>query len=77
MDKERVLTIWIIYDHPLDYPNDYVVRGWDITNQGDNMPQDKVTRHETLEEARASLPPGLYRTDPFTEDDPAILEVWI
>jgi hypothetical protein len=72
-----MLTFWTIYDHPLDYPNDYVVRAWDVTRKGENIPRETATRHASLEDARRSLPLGLYKLGRFKEDDPAIAEVWL
>lgn len=77
MAEKTLLTGYTIYDHPLDYPNDFVVRGWDVNKGGEIVPHDFVTRHETLEQARRRIPEGLCRTSRFENDDPVIVEVWI
>ena len=71
-----VLSQWVIYDHPKDYPKHYVVRRWDIGRFG-VMPDQKAILANSLSEARANLPPGLYRMARYQDDDPAILEVWM
>lgn len=77
MAEKTVLTGYTIYDHPLDYPNDFVVRAWDVKKSGNLVLQNTVTRHETLEQARRRIPEGLSKVPRFLEDDPVIIEVWI
>jgi hypothetical protein len=66
----KVLIAWVIYDHPTDYPNHFVVRRWE-----GSQPDQGCQLYETLEEAREAIPPGLccFVGDP----DPKILETYI
>src|SRR5262245_30962933 len=71
----EVLSIWTIYEHPLDYPHDYVARRFEVRDHGVMMTRDMFVA-ETLEELRALLPPGLFRL-PRTDGEPkAIVESW-
>ncbi len=72
------LVILTIYDHPRDYPDDFVVRRW--VGRGLNEPvpdRDPYARVETLEEARALVPKDYSHTPRVAEDDPKIVESWI
>jgi hypothetical protein len=66
--------IWyVIYTHPKDHPDHFVLRRW---YQGENGNQPgEMSVFDTAEEARAALPAGVEKTS-FPEDEPAILEVW-
>lgn len=64
-----------IYDHPTDYPDQFVARKFKLDKPTDNMFAD-----EDLEKVRewaqaqfGYMPHVLARTD---ADDPVILEVW-
>jgi hypothetical protein len=67
----EVFVCWVIYDHPKDYPNHFVLRRWEW-----ETPDEDCQLFDTLEQARAALPRvGLIcmRGDP----DKAIIETWI
>lgn len=70
------LTQWVIYKHPRDYPDQYVMRLWKI-RAGHFWPTNDMALADTLGEIRKNLPPGLFRIERFAEDDPCIVEVWI
>lgn len=70
------MKIFTIYDHPRDYPDNFVVRGFDISDTGP-APDLNCTLANTLEEARKAIPSGLINVGRFSDDDAAILEVWI
>lgn len=70
------MTQWVIYDHPSDHPDGFVLRAAYIAKGGFTV--DKVAwKHPEVEALRAIVPPGLYRLPRFIDDDPAILEVWV
>lgn len=84
-----VLVMFTIYDHPLDYPGDWVVRRCfcvpraaevmaGIRNSDELSPVfDVVPRlASSLDEARSFVPPGLYRQPRFDGDDGFIVETW-
>lgn len=73
------LTIWVVFNHPRDYPDKVVVRGQDI------VPGSLEPRHhpecrlfDSLEAAREPLERrGLHRLPRHPSDDPCIVEAWI
>lgn len=71
------MTQWVIYDHPLDYPDHYVVRRWKVLENGELVPDQDCFLAKTLEDARSLVPRGFWWFGRCTNDDPAILEVWI
>lgn len=71
-----VLSQWVIYNSPRDYPGKFVVRRWEI-RPGIPIPTSDVGTADTLEEIRRMIPSGLYRLPRFDEDEPQIVEVWI
>lgn len=89
MKNGDVLTIWVIYygakNHP---PGKWVVRAQDVTGDTSVLirraseVEPGVRPHETffecdsLEEARAKVPEGLYRMERHPQDDPVIVETW-
>lgn len=68
----------VIYDHPRDHPEFWVVRGWTVLPSG-LVPDRQAACFRSLEKARAWIAqeyPGLVLLPRFEEDDPAIAEVW-
>lgn len=76
MPDGAILAVWVIYDHPKDCPNGYVLRcQWAM--QDKSIKVDTIAwRSSDLGELHAILPPGLYRQMRLPGDDPAILETW-
>ena len=70
------MSQWVVYDHPRDYPDVFVMRRWKILD-GVVLATDEVKTAATLKEIRALVPPGLYRLSRFEDDDPCIVEVWL
>lgn len=67
------LSIWVVYDHPADWPEYYVAREW-IGDQPGNM----VTLDRNLDRLRERLQRlGLVRLERMPEDEPHILETWL
>ncbi len=71
------LTVWVIYDHPLDYPQGYVLRA-------QYAMEDQTVKVDTVawfasnpDDLRAIVPMGYTKLMPMQGDDPAILETWI
>jgi hypothetical protein len=72
------LSMWTIYDHPLDYPNGYIARRWKVGGPGpDPIPTSDTFAAATLDGVRALLPPGLTRLGRLPDDDPTIVETWV
>jgi hypothetical protein len=72
----REFVLFTIYEKPRDYPHGYVVRRW-VTDGGPEPHPREAMVAATLEEARALVPPDLYRLQRSPEDDPCIVESWI
>lgn len=68
---------FVIYCHPSDYPDKFVVRRWVI---GEKPVPDKEPHIvcDSLEKARESIP-NSHRAciQRMTDDDPVIVEVWL
>ena len=82
---EGVLSLWTMYDHPLDYPDFWVVRRcfgckWEAGMPGldaGGVTHDVVPRlARSLAEARELVPLGLYRQPRSPGDDLTIVESW-
>lgn len=69
------LDLFVIYDHPTDYPKHFVVRRQRIKSGQILMLECELA--ETLEEARHLVPRGLTRLNRSYGDDEKIMEVWI
>lgn len=67
--------MWVIYDHPLDFPNSVIVRRW----YGAHVDNTWMVIAPTIPDARtAAVNEGASRCiNRMPEDDPAIAEVWI
>lgn len=76
MSNASVLTIYTIYEHPRDYPNQYVARPWWIRDDGSLLKSTKVLLADSLDELRGMLPPGLCHMPRTPSDDPCIVECW-
>lgn len=69
------LLMWVIYKHPGDYPDHYVVRRFvcGVTE----VPDRSCQVAGTLEAARALVPAGKTNIGRQPEDPPQIAEVWV
>lgn len=71
------MTQWVIYKHPKDHPEHYVLRATYISD-AHNLTQDPMAwKHSKIEVLRKLVPPGYVRMDRHPDDDPVIAEVWI
>lgn len=75
-EDSRPLPMWVIYEHPLDFPQSYVVRRVEVF--AGKLVYDAIcTLHHSLEDARAALPEGLFCIGQQPDDDPSIRETWL
>jgi len=79
IDREDILlTVWVIYDHPSDYPNSYVLRPQVLVRgQKEPVALSQAWTADTPDQLRRIIPPGLHRLDRQPDDHPQILETWI
>ena len=69
-------TLYVIYDHPKDFPDFYVLRRWHLYG-GELLAEMLPRLGHTLEDIREHLPPGKVLADRrLFNTDPAILEIW-
>lgn len=67
------LPIWVVYDHPSDYPDTYVARMFNL-----DKPTDDLLIDADLEKIRDALEGmGLVKLMPMPGDDPVIIETWV
>jgi hypothetical protein len=73
----EVLPMWVVYDHPSDYPEQYVARQHVVGVAGDTS-TDRLMAAESLDNIRAALANlGLVCLTRNPQDDPVIVEVWL
>lgn len=69
------LDMFVIYDHPKDHPDCYVVRRWAYAPRFVATNEAKLAT--TLERAREHVPRGHCRVPRSPGDDPVIVESWL
>jgi hypothetical protein len=72
---QAVLEQWVVYWSPSDFPDQYVVRRWEI-GRGWMRPTDDAQAFDMLEEARLVVPEGMVNLGRSGPDDPTVVEVW-
>lgn len=72
------MTIWTLYDHPVDEPGWIVLRRWQVV--GDGVVPEEAHLFDTVDDARAWLMArirGLVLVQRAPDDDPVIIESWV
>ena len=69
---KNALELWVIYDHPSDFPDCFVARKW-----LNNTPTATFITGNSLEELRVAIPQGLVCLPRDKHDDVKIVETWI
>lgn len=79
VDASGQLTIWTVYDHPLDHPDVFVAREWLIPEGGgDPIRTQRTLTSHNLDEIRQALEDmGGYPLARDPADDPVIIESWV
>jgi hypothetical protein len=71
------LPLWVVYDHPSDYPNCFVARLWNLYGER----TDRVLTAATLDALRGDIQHAtdfvLVRLDRQPNDDANIIETWL
>lgn len=72
------ISMWTIYDHPRDFPNNYVAREWTVT-AGKTVKTGNLMLASELEMLREVLliQMNLHCISRSEGDDPVIVETWI
>ncbi|HKX40909.1 MAG TPA: hypothetical protein VJO99_07110 [Burkholderiaceae bacterium] len=69
--------MWVVYDHPLDWPSHFVGRLHEVHTSGASVPTRQIVLSDTLDGVRRKLPFGLTCIPRHPNDDPNIVEVWL
>jgi hypothetical protein len=71
------MVMWVVYDHPADFPNTFVARRFLISAAG-SVPCDDVIVSPDLDGIRMVLAAeGLTMLGRDPGDDPVIMETWL
>jgi hypothetical protein len=74
---DKPLSLWTVYDHPRDFPKNYVARRHEI-HSGRVVPTDDLLICSELAAIRENLAErGLTVLPRQPQDDPVIVEVWL
>lgn len=74
---DGALAVWVIYDHPRDFPKGFVLRPQFATRSGAVIASPEAWYASDPDTLRSILPPGVVCMARHPQDDPAILETWI
>ncbi|MCR7874382.1 hypothetical protein ACVXHM_33725 [Pseudomonas aeruginosa] len=69
------LSMWTVYETPLDYPNHFVARRW-LAGSALVATKD-VLIADDLAALRGKLPQGLHCLPAIPGDAPSIIETWV
>lgn len=73
---EEPMTMWVVYDHPEDFPHCCVARRFEIL-AGKMQATAEIRMGATIEIVRTLLPRGLHQLPRWAGDKPSIVETWI
>ena len=73
-----IMTVWVVYDHPKDYPDAFVARPQFVMADNSIVPCRAAWINDNLEAIRDALAAtGLTCLTRMQGDDPKIMETWI
>ena len=74
---DGALAIWVIYDHPKDFPKGFVLRA-QFAMPGGAITMSKAAWYASdPDQLRSILPFGVVRMERHPDDDPSIVETWV
>ncbi len=74
--QDARMTTWVIYDHPEDFPDGYVLRPQYVVEGHKEVVPSRIGWYAADPDyLRTLLPPGLSLC-PIEDPNPKILEVW-
>ena len=68
---------YVIYDHPADRPDAFVVVEWFALPSGELVRGTRIMLAATIEDARDFIPAHCINFGRTLHDDPTIVEAWI
>ena len=72
--RSVTLPMWVLYDHPSDFPDFYVLRLWDGAT---NTPRSTVFLAVELKEIKNAVAFQFVELGPYEGDDPKIMAVFV
>jgi len=75
--QKPVLIVYAVFDHPMDYPTEFIVRRQLVYPGRFTIEPDVWCHAQSLEAARASIPSGLVRLPHQPQDPPFLTESWL
>lgn len=74
--KRGAMSMWNVYEKPLDHPDGFLVRRFEITRGSTAPTLDTLTGE--LEQIRSTLErAGMIKFDRNPDDEPKIVETWL
>jgi hypothetical protein len=77
MKPGEVLEMYVIYAKPLDYPQSFVVRKWEVGGKPSPRNTEWFGLGATVEEVRGMIPGWCVKIDRDPNDEPQIVETWL
>jgi hypothetical protein len=75
--KANYLPMWVVYEHPTDFPQHVVVREfWVVLPEGDVRPAPVAALYDTVEDMMHDYRDRTWLPR-YAEDDPVIAGVWV
>ena len=73
-----MFAMWVVYDHPTDYPDKFVARRFDV-DRDEPKPSASIIITDDLDKLRdmLQLELGLVKLMRSERDDPKIVETWL
>ena len=76
--RNDIVEMFVVYDHPKDFPNHFVLRRWWIDGKlPDGTPTQDYRTADSLEAIRELVPWECVCLRRNEGDDPSIVETWL
>lgn len=76
-ERSGTLPMWIVYDHPRDFPDSFVARLWQTSARGVEATDTLIVSRDLDRIREKFAGNGLVRMMRDENDDPCIVEVWL
>lgn len=75
--QQGVLSLWTIYNHPSDYPDNFVARRFTTDREGIHVTENVMVGQSLSGLRMVMRMSGLTCIQRSPQDDPKILETWL
>ena len=72
---DGAIVLWVLYDHPKDFPSEWVLRRW-FVYQGRTEVEIDCIHGSDRDLVSGMIPAAAIQIGPSKFDDPVIAEVW-